>query len=77
MSVSKSPLNFILPKLFIYFSLINTWACVVFLWVINKEGLCPSSGDINRLMMKHMGMDQITLGGNIHSVPPNQRINLS
>jgi hypothetical protein len=22
-----------------------------FLWVIHKEGLCPSSGDINRLMM--------------------------
>jgi hypothetical protein len=21
------------------------------LWVIHKEGLCPSSGDINRLMM--------------------------
>jgi hypothetical protein len=23
------------------------------LWVIHKEGLCPSSGDINRLMMKY------------------------
>jgi hypothetical protein len=22
-----------------------------FLWVIHKEGLCPSSGDINTLMM--------------------------
>jgi hypothetical protein len=21
------------------------------LWLIHKEGLCPSSGDINRLMM--------------------------
>jgi hypothetical protein len=21
------------------------------LWVIHKEGMCPSSGDINRLMM--------------------------
>jgi hypothetical protein len=21
------------------------------LWIIHKEGLCPSSGDINRLMM--------------------------
>jgi hypothetical protein len=32
------------------------WARVVgygpfSLWVIHKEGLCPSSGDINRLMM--------------------------
>jgi hypothetical protein len=32
------------------------WACVegygpFFLCVIHKEGLCPSSGDINRLMM--------------------------
>jgi hypothetical protein len=32
------------------------WAHVVgygpfSLWVIHKEGLCPSSGDINRLMM--------------------------
>jgi hypothetical protein len=32
------------------------WAGVVgygpfSLWVIHKEGLCPSSGDINRLMM--------------------------
>jgi hypothetical protein len=24
------------------------------LWVIHKEGLCPSSGDINRLMMMMM-----------------------
>jgi hypothetical protein len=33
------------------------WARVVgygpfSLWVIHKEGLCPSSGGINRLMMK-------------------------
>jgi hypothetical protein len=33
------------------------WARVVgygpfSLWVIHKEGLCPSSADINRLMMK-------------------------
>jgi hypothetical protein len=32
------------------------WACVVgygpfSLWVIHKKGLCPSCGDINRLMM--------------------------
>jgi hypothetical protein len=32
------------------------WACMVaygpfFLWEIHKEGLCPNSGDINRLMM--------------------------
>jgi hypothetical protein len=32
------------------------WACVAgydlfSLWVIHMEGLCPSSGDINRLMM--------------------------
>jgi hypothetical protein len=32
------------------------WARVVgygpfSLWLIHKEGLCPSSGDINRLMM--------------------------
>jgi hypothetical protein len=30
------------------------WACVMGygpLWVIHKEGLCLSSGDINRLMM--------------------------
>jgi hypothetical protein len=32
------------------------WACAVCygpfsLWVIHKEGLCPGSGDINRLMM--------------------------
>jgi hypothetical protein len=24
------------------------------LWIIHKEGLCPSSGDINRLMMMMM-----------------------
>jgi hypothetical protein len=35
------------------------WAPVVgygpfSLWVIYKEGLCPSSGDITRLMMKIM-----------------------
>jgi hypothetical protein len=35
------------------------WARVVgyfpfSLWVIHKEGLCPSSGDINRLMMMMM-----------------------
>jgi hypothetical protein len=24
------------------------------LWVIHKEGLCPSSGGINRLMMKDL-----------------------
>jgi hypothetical protein len=35
------------------------WACVVSygpfsLCVIHKEGLCPSSGDINRLMMMMM-----------------------
>jgi hypothetical protein len=26
-----------------------------FLYVIHKEGLCPSSGDINRLMMMMIG----------------------
>jgi hypothetical protein len=26
------------------------------LWVIHKEGLCPSSGDINRLMMMTFGI---------------------
>jgi hypothetical protein len=36
------------------------WARVVgygpfSLWVIHKEGLCPSSGDINRLMMIDFG----------------------
>jgi hypothetical protein len=35
------------------------WARVVgygpfSLWVIHKEGLCPSSGDINRPMMNHL-----------------------
>jgi hypothetical protein len=33
------------------------WARVVgpfSLWVIHKEGLCPSSGDINRMMMMIM-----------------------
>jgi hypothetical protein len=35
------------------------WACVVgygrfSLWVIHKEGLCPSNGDINRLMVMMM-----------------------
>jgi hypothetical protein len=34
------------------------WARVVgygpfSLWVIHKEGLCPSSGELNRLMMRH------------------------
>jgi hypothetical protein len=29
------------------------------LWVIHKEGLCPSSGDINRLMMTMMMMHLI------------------
>jgi hypothetical protein len=38
-----------------------SWACVVgygpfFLCVIQKEGLCPSSGGINRLMMMMMIM---------------------
>jgi hypothetical protein len=28
------------------------------LWVIHTEGLCPSSGDINRLMMK--GLTKLT-----------------
>jgi hypothetical protein len=28
--------------------------CPFSLWVIHKEGLCPSSGDINRLMMMMM-----------------------
>jgi hypothetical protein len=37
------------------------WAHVVsyglfFLWVIHKEGLCPSGGAINRLMMMMMMM---------------------
>jgi hypothetical protein len=30
------------------------------LWVIHKEGLCPSSGDINRLMMMMMKMEITT-----------------
>jgi hypothetical protein len=37
------------------------WACVVgygpfSLCVIHREGLCPNSGDINRLMMMMMMM---------------------
>jgi hypothetical protein len=37
----------------------TNWARVVgygpfSLWLIHKEGLCPSSGDINRLMMMMM-----------------------
>jgi hypothetical protein len=31
------------------------------LWVIHKEGLCPSSGDINRLMMMMMIMMMISI----------------
>jgi hypothetical protein len=47
------------------FAVVNTtnphWARVVgygpfSLWVIHKEGLCPSSGDINRLMVMMMMM---------------------
>jgi hypothetical protein len=33
------------------------------LWVIHKEGLCPSSGDINRLMMMMRNTASVT-GGN-------------
>jgi hypothetical protein len=33
------------------------------LWVMHKEGLCPSSGDINRLMMMMKeGLDTATPG---------------
>jgi hypothetical protein len=45
------------------------WARVVgygpfSLWVIHKEGLCPSSGDINRLMMIRKKNDYIQLINN-------------
>jgi hypothetical protein len=41
------------------------WASVVgyspfSLWLIHKEGLCPNSGDINRLMMMYL---QVKPGG--------------
>jgi hypothetical protein len=39
------------------------WARVVgyglFLWVIHKEGLCSSSGDINMLMMMMIDADDV------------------
>jgi hypothetical protein len=53
------------------------WARVVgygpfSLWVIHKEGLCPSSGDINRLMMMSMKYSRKLLinGINIFSNAP-------
>jgi hypothetical protein len=57
------------------------WARVVVydpfsLCVIHKEGLCPSSGDINRLMMMIVAVDDIKEFKNISNISNMAMINL-
>jgi hypothetical protein len=53
------------------------WARVVgygpfSLWVIHKEGLCPSSGDINRLMMISLTLCPRRGSRGISDIPPRR-----